>query len=423
MTSIPLSAWWPVARGRGARMRASQAEDEPTPLPAHVGLWLDRMLPDSFLHKQEKRDQEWTSRRQLYRTAVKALAPAASPESDPPAVRSYRALYAEWRAALEVEDRAVVRRCIPFVARSRILLHTASNSTVTDGTVLLHHTYGVPYIPGSALKGALRSRLDKLAAGRGPEAQRIRELTGEILGRLGSEPTKADDASAATQSSGDETEGLASLLDFYDALWIPDPPPHQKDWSPLALDIVNPHHPTYYTEREGARGLPGDSDEPVPVQRLSVAPRTRFLVVVEAPSCSEMALWLDWLLDEVLVAALADDGIGAWTSSGYGRLERLDQPPHTTVTTSPKTTSAPTADQWQPAQILYDAGRVELTAILPDQKKATALPKETRELLEKLDPSLREAIQRRRKASAEVRVGLEGISLRIIDLRPAVGKT
>jgi hypothetical protein len=48
-----------------------------------------------------------------------------------------------------------------------------------------------------------------------------------------------------------------------------------------------------------------------------------------------------------------------------------------------------------------------------------ALQKETRELLEKLDPGLRETILRKRKARAEVRVGLEGISLRIIGLRPA----
>jgi len=404
MTSIPLSDWWPVARGRGARMRTSQAEDEPTPLPAHVGLWLDRMLSQSFLQKEEKRDQEWTGRRQLYRAAVAALAPAPNPENDPPAVRGYRSLFEDWKTALQAHDRSVVRRCIPFISTSRILLHPASNSTVTDGTILLHHTYGVPYIPGSALKGALRSRLDKLAAGKGPEARRIREITGEILGRLGSDPA--------------DEEGLASLLDFYDALWIPEPPSNLKGWSPLALDIVNPHHPTYYTERGGERGLPGDSDEPIPVQRLSLAPKAQFLVVVEAPSAPELTPWLDWLLDEVLAAALADDGIGAWTSAGYGRLVPVDQPSATTATKGPQPT--PTAD-WQPAQILYDAGKGELTAVLPREPKA--LRKEAGELLEKLDPGLRETILKKKKARAEVQIGLEGISLRIVGLRPAGGNS
>lgn len=311
-----------------------------------------------------------------------------------------------------------MRRSIPFLAKSRILLHPASNSTVTDGTILLHHTYGVPYLPGSALKGALRSRLDKLAAGNGPEARRIQTLTDEILGRLGREEGERSGTSLASE---EESGSLASLLDFYDALWIPEAPPQAPaGWSPLALDIVNPHHPTYYTERGGERGLPSDTDEPVPVQRLSLTPKTRFLIVVEAPRSTELSPWLDWLLDEVLVAALAEDGIGAWTTAGYGRLEPVDPSKRAVSTERSRSEPAAPAAEWLPARVFYDAGRGELRAVFSDQKEARASQAQTKELLVTLSADLRTALteKKKREAKAEVKTVPEGRSLRIVGLRP-----
>ena len=62
------------------------------------------------------------------------------------------------------------------------------------------------------------------------------------------------------------------------------------DWSPLAVDIVTPHHSDYYsgkTDESGRRVPAADYDDPVPTQRLSIRPGTRFKIVVEfatAPS-------------------------------------------------------------------------------------------------------------------------------------------
>lgn len=412
MTSVALADWWRVARGQGVSMRRWNKQNTPDPLPAHVGLWLDRMLAEPYSHKEE---QEWTGRQQLYNAAVRALAPGESPEGDPPAVQGYRSLFVAWRDAMESGGPGVLRRCTPFAARSRILLHPASNSSITDGSILLHHTYGVPYLPGSALKGILRARLDRMAAGKNPEAQRLQDLTGEILGRLGSPSGAGEEA---------DIPGLASLLDFHDALWIPERPDRKlvsaNDWSPLALDIVNPHHPDYYTEKEGKRCPPCDMDEPIPVQRLSYSPQARFLVVAEAPDLPELTPWLDWLLDDVLVAALAEDGIGAWTTAGYGRLAPVDPPRRTPSITNLSKPSPTIADApWLPAQMFYDAGRGELRARLVGPREASASRLQTQTLLASLSEDLRSALQKNRKRNVEVRIAAEGLQWRIVDLRLA----
>lgn len=416
MSRVELADWWRVGRGDGQGPRRFAKGDAPASPPAHVGLWLDRMLSQPYA----RRDQEWTARHQLYDVARKALAPGRTPISDPPAVAGYRPFLAAWRAAVEKPPTGLVRRTLTLEAGSRILLHPATGSTVTEGTILLHHTYGVPYLPGSALKGAVRSRLEHLAAGGSPEAARFAELAGEILGRLRPPGTRGGEEAPAvtgTEEEAREDQGLASLVDFWDALWLPRRPTVAgRDWSPLALDIVNPHHPGYYTEHEGARQLPTEADEPIPVHRLTLAPGCRFLVVMEAPDAPQLAPWLDWLLDRVLLPALAEDGLGAWTTAGYGRLRRVDDD---AAGSEVSYEAQPTAKSWQAAQVFYHAGKGELSAQLADGERASALKSETERLLAGLPEAPRATLTKKgkRQATLEVRLERQGTEWRIAAMR------
>ncbi len=398
MSPVPLADWWPVARGAGARMRLGNQLEDPAPLPAHPGLWLDRMLAEPAHEKK----QEWLGRRQLYLTAVKALAPSASP----PAVQAYRPIFEAWKVAMEQPEPGIARYFLPVEARSRILLHPASNGTVTEGSILLHHTYGVPYLPGSALKGVLRSRLDRFFA-----VPDVRDLTSELLGDL-------QRSASETGGAEGEASGLASLVDFYDALWIPEAPTGAEgDWSPLALDIVNPHHPDYYTGGGNSRRPPSDMDEPVPVHRLSLTPKARFLIVAEAPDAPELAPWLSWLLNEVLAPALVEDGIGAWTSAGYGRLERVgERPAGNTAPPSP----GPSRTEWQPGLLRYDAGSGELRARLADGRNPWARRDSSKELLASLPEAMQTAlVKRKREIPVEMEITPEGLSWRLLAVREA----
>ena len=181
-------------------------------------------------------------------------------------------------------------------------LHPATHETVTEGSVLLHHPYGVPYLPGSGLKGVLRHRLE-----RDHPAETGKEKAGLADELLGRQDRKLGD--------------LASVVDLLDALWVPERPPDlSPEWSPLALDVVTPHHPKYYTASSGERQPPTDYDEPKPVHRLTVAPGARFLLVAEVADTPGARDWLAELVDAYLLPALEEDGFGAWTSVGYGRL-------------------------------------------------------------------------------------------------------
>ena len=400
MNPVPLPAWGP--RGVSPERR-SQPGNTPDPLPAHPGLWIDRMVASPW----SEEEKGWAARSQLYKTVVGALTPASRADQDPPALKTYLPLFRRWREAVTSALPGSYRRVVELEAVSRLLLHPASNESVTEGSLLLHHTYGVPYLPGSALKGVTRARL--LATTRAEQdPKRKSQLTAWAEDLLGF----VKEGKAAQRSRGEPStpKTQASFVEFLDALWMPPEGslrgPEVR--SPLALDVVTPHHPEYYTVSRGVRKRPTDYDNPIPVERLTVAPGTRFLLVVE--TAQDLSSWLDWLMDSVFLPALQQEGLGAWTSAGYGRLlARRSQGRKT-----------PLPSEWQGAQVIWVPGKGELQAVLPGDRRAFALGPSAEELLTTLPDEKRDALTKRRKREAwlEVQVVEEGASWRILALRP-----
>lgn len=162
------------------------------------------------------------------------------------------------------------------------------NASPLEVGLTLHHTYGVPYLPGTALKGlALR------AAHRTGVSDHDRRV---IFG---------DDSDSAP-SAGYPT--------FWDAWLVPD-----RARFPLQKDVITVHHGDYYSGH--GKVAPTDFDDPNPVSFLSVRPGTWFTLAV---SCAESAAVARRGLDLALWG-LAHLGIGGKTNAGYGRLERPHQ--------------------------------------------------------------------------------------------------
>lgn len=298
-------------------------------VPGHVGLWLDRCLVEETIPKEK---EAHPGRDFLVRVAIDALRMSKDSGEDAPAIREYRSIFARWEQRMQQSVPGMVRRVYRLRALSRIVLHPATNETVTEGGVLLHHTYGVPYIPGSALKGAARA----WAMGRGLEDpppgilpnQRIEEMTWmDHLFGLERDSDKEWLQARKDAGESDDRPDTAGMFDFMDALLVPEMPPKaKKTFSPLALDIVNPHFVEYYTKNTGDKvHPPRETSDPVPSHFLTISPGTTFLLVVETRDATGtvFARWLDWMLMELLNPALRELGIGAKTSSGYGRLEIL----------------------------------------------------------------------------------------------------
>jgi len=158
-----------------------------------------------------------------------------------------------------------------------------------------HHTLGVPYLPGSSLKGVLRAWLrEELGElGKDRDGNEIWVETDEIKSEFGE-------------------MGQAGRLILFDML--PTAPPH------LDIDVMTPHYGPYYQDKSDDN-IPGDWHSPVPISFLTVAAGQSWQLGI-APASGTRSL--DATTFESLVAALQKAletaGAGAKTAVGYGRL-------------------------------------------------------------------------------------------------------
>lgn len=243
-----------------------------------------------------------------------------------PATADYAQAFARWKASFTAPGDVLVE----VEAVSRLLVGHGLGSA-TDVGLTLHRTWGVPLIPGSALKGLLAHWVDAVLgpdpnqpepdrlpfAGVDWQGRRIRHGPGEVYRVLFGAP-EADE-----ETDDRPKEAQRGLITFHDALWVPNTPSS----TPLAVDVLTVHQKRYYDSTGGS--WPVDWDDPNPVTFLSVRPGARFLVALSGPA--------EWtaLAKELLLKALAEWGVGGKTAAGYGRLvavqERAGGSPPATV--------------------------------------------------------------------------------------------
>jgi CRISPR-associated protein Cmr6 len=229
-----------------------------TPQPdTHAGLWLDKYLSD---------DSD---------NAKKALVSEVAEIAESSIL--YGRFYQRWTNALN----ELGAECREAKSQGRLAMNLG-NDAVLETSIALHRTYGMPYIPGSALKG-LSSHY--------------------AMRRL--EKDWAKDSRGFKVLFGDTT--TAGYVTFYDALYIPGT---GHNGSPLWPDVIAVHHPRYY--RNEPEAPPADWDSPIPIPFLTAT--GSFLVALSGPE-----KWVDAAFD-ILKLALENEGIGAKTYSGYGRM-------------------------------------------------------------------------------------------------------
>lgn len=172
--------------------------------------------------------------------------------------------------------------------------------SVLETNITLHHLYGIPYIPASALKGLTRA----FVVGE-EEAYFINGGEKHIPS-----PKEETDPDIVKQIFG--TQESAGTVCFHDAMLI-------NGKSAFVVDIINPHYPKYYTSLEGQSIKSPTSDQsPIPVPFLTVQDATfAFALTAREPASKDaenhLALAQKWLLK-----ALQQYGIGGKTSAGYG---------------------------------------------------------------------------------------------------------
>jgi CRISPR-associated protein Cmr6 len=235
------------------------------------------------------------------------------------APQGYHLALERWRRALGAEPHT---RQASFQATSRLLVGHG-NPSGTEVGLTLHHTWGVPVVPGSALKG-LTAHYVRTVYGpvepSHPEPERL-EYGGGLRDANG-QPRRGPGTVyrllfGAPELEGPQEHASQGRILFQDALWLP---PEGPGRGPLARDVLTVHQRNYYAGKESA--WPNDYDSPNPVSFLTVAPGTRFRValgVVPGPHAEEL-LDLAW---RFLGEALWEWGVGGKSSVGYGRLKSL----------------------------------------------------------------------------------------------------
>lgn len=246
----------------------------------NTSVWLDKYIIDATHDDKESR------------------AKFAREVSDIHVPDEYEKFFGQWEIALK-QLGAICRK---GEVKNRIAIGLGAEG-VLETSVALHRTYGVPYIPGSALKGLAAAFARHYC---GDDWQQGKPLYKTVFGA-------ADEAGYVT---------------FFDALYVPGSG-HKihgtNDPKALWFDVMTVHHRPYYENKQDAHGNylpPADWDDPNPVPFISAT--GMYLIALAVPEgCEE---WLN-VAYMILEKALEQEGVGAKTSSGYGRVKLIDPMP------------------------------------------------------------------------------------------------
>jgi CRISPR-associated protein Cmr6 len=219
-------------------------------------------------------------------------------------------------------------RVFELVLASRLLVGHG-NASATDVGLTVHHTWGVPVIPGSALKGLCAHYVDAVYGPDDPtrppweqpegerertdyqgvtwRGRRIGRGPGAVYRALFGAPDAEEDSTMRVH--GFTAGASAGLVVFHDALYVPGSAPGDK---PFAADVLTVHQKGYYDSSVAT--WPNDHDSPNPVAFLTVRPGVQLLFALSGPA--------DWtqFAEQLLKDAVRAWGVGGKTSAGYGRL-------------------------------------------------------------------------------------------------------
>lgn len=192
--------------------------------------------------------------------------------------------------------------------------------------------YGLPYLPGSGIKGVVRQAARELASGDwGDEGdtQGWSNAPIHLLPRKGQADIELTmlDVLFGRETEDGSSDHVRGALSFWDAL-------PQIPGDHLAVDIMAPHQSHYYQpggrdQKNSGSTNPHDSGSPIVINFLTLPPGTRFAFHVQcdmarlqalAPDMAENKRW-QTLLTAAFAHAFEWLGFGAKTAVGYGAMQ------------------------------------------------------------------------------------------------------
>ncbi len=188
------------------------------------------------------------------------------------------------------------------------------NESVYETSMTLHHIYGIPYIPGSAIKGVVRSHIITEEFGSDENGSlNLKDVESSALKDQG-----FCDIFGCPKESFYKESRQGKVI-FFDALPLSEPT--------IKPDIMNPHYGPYYSDSSG-NVPPADYHSPKPIPFLTVED-TEFKFIIGIKEKDNTAIENGifegkYPLEigfEGMKKALNEHGIGAKTAVGYGYLQ------------------------------------------------------------------------------------------------------
>ena len=178
-----------------------------------------------------------------------------------------------------------------------------ANGVLENCGLTIDRNSGLPFIPGSALKGVARDA-----------AREIPELQDYIEQLFGTEDEKQKNKRC----------GVITFLDAYPV----------KSQALISMDVATPHYKEYYT-KSGKNPNALDDENPIPLAFPVVNKNVPFnfnLLLMNKLIDDNQASFLLGLAGKCLKFALAELGVGAKTAAGYGWFKEEG---HSKVTSNP----------------------------------------------------------------------------------------
>jgi CRISPR type III-B/RAMP module RAMP protein Cmr6 len=197
----------------------------------------------------------------------------------------YCVAFKRWKQLQQQEAKAGHALIFTATVQQAFAIGLGEGSSLEMGFTL-HPSYGMPTIPGQALKGTARRVLPL-----DPEDGQIQQWQEVFFG----------------------TTNAASHFVFHSAWFDPD----SVGGKPFKRDGITPHHPLY--QRNPKTEWPTDFDDPTPIPHLIVKQEAKFFFAIGIPNSE----WGQALLP-ILKSALTERGLGAKTNSGFGRFQIND---------------------------------------------------------------------------------------------------
>lgn len=310
-------------------------------------------------------------------------------------------------------------RCFDAVASSEntLRLEAQSIAPFTTGLGNEHplengfaflNPYGLPYLPGSGVKGVLRQAARELASGEWgethgwdeehPHPKSLSQGERDLAEREG---LSVVDILFGLESKNRDTEHLRGALSFWDVI------PRIKGDS-LMVEIMTPHQKHYYQDGQS----PHDSGQPTPISFLTVPPGSGFTFHVQCDLAHlkrlspKLAIDGQWqqLIEAAFEHAFQWLGFGAKTAVGYGAMRSDKQRQAQEAAAAERAAQlkeiarkqeeerqAEQAVPWPGARIKFNRNNGTLS-VEKDGKSASALAPQGKELLETLPSEIQKKV-------------------------------